>query len=244
VEPGYEFTGRTKIKLTGETMTVENANFNGGTPKSGVELPKNGLIFVSTGTSGCNYIYSNTSGGSDTAATYAEESECGSVYVEGKYSKSLTIAAETDVVINGNILPTGVSVTAGTPPPAPSGTAVLGLMATRFVRIYHPCSGGTNQTSGPAGGYLSNPFIYAGMLSTSNSVLVDNYNCGSVMGELNIYGALAQKFRGIVGVAGNTSGYIKDYNYDERLATDEPPYFLSPLDSGWVIVRETAPTGG
>ena len=82
------------------------------------------------------------------------------------------------------------------------------------------------------------------MLSTSNSVLVDNYNCGSVMGELNIYGALAQKFRGIVGVAGNTSGYIKDYNYDERLATDEPPYFLSPLDSGWVIVRETAPTGG
>jgi Tfp pilus assembly protein PilX len=243
VESGYEFTGRTKIKLTGETMTVENANYNGGVAKSGVPFPANGLIFDSTGTSGCNYIYSNKSGGSDTTTTYAEESECGSVYVEGKYSKSLTIAAETDVVINGNIVPTGVSVSAGTPPPAPSGTAVLGLMATRFVRVYHPCSG-SNQSSGPAGGYLSNPFIYAAMLSTSNSILVDNYNCGNVMGELNIYGAIAQKFRGVVGVAGNTSGYIKDYNYDERLATDEPPYFLSPLDSGWVIVRETAPTGG
>jgi hypothetical protein len=242
VETGYEFTGRTKIKLAGTTMTVENANFHGGAATP-VAWPANGLLFVSSGTGGCNYIYSNKSGGSDTTATYAEESECGSVYVEGKYSKSLTIAAETDVVINGNILPTGVSVTAGTPPPAPSGTAVLGLMATRFVRVYHPCSG-SNQTSGPAGGYLSNPFIYAAMLSTSNSILVDNYNCGNVMGELNIYGAIAQKFRGVVGVAGNTSGYIKDYNYDERLATDEPPYFLSPLDSGWVIVRETAPTGG
>jgi hypothetical protein len=115
------------------------------------------------------------------------------------------------------------------------------------VRIYHPCttggSGSGNQTSGPAGGYLSNPFIYAGILSTSHSFAVDNFECGSQMGELNTYGAIAQKFRGVVGLVG-TSGYIKDYNYDERLATDEPPYFLAPLDSGWMIARETAPSGG
>ena len=59
-----------------------------------------------------------------------------SVLVHGTYSKSLTIAAETDVVINGEILPTGV--TAGNPP---TGTATLGLMASRFVRIYHPVLG-------------------------------------------------------------------------------------------------------
>lgn len=247
VEPEYTFTGRTKLKLTGETLTIENANYNGGVAKTGVPWPANGLLYVKSGAAGCGYTYSNNSGSSDTTTTYAEEAECGSVYVEGKYTRSLTIAAETDVIINGNILPTGVSVTAGTAPPAPSGTAVLGLMATRFVRIYHPCttggSGSGNQTSGPAGGYLSNPFIYAGILSTSHSFAVDNFECGSQMGELNTYGAIAQKFRGVVGLVG-TSGYIKDYNYDERLATDEPPYFLAPLDSGWMIARETAPSAG
>lgn len=241
VESGNQFTGRTKLKLTGEEITVENANFHGGAATP-ISWPANGLIFVKSGTAGCNYSYSNKSGGSDTTTTYAEEAACGSVYVEGEYSKSLTIAAETDVIVKGNILPTGMTMT--TPPTAPSGTAVLGLMATRFVRIYHPCSSNTNQTSGPAGGYLSNPFIYAAILSTSHSFLVDNYNCGSVMGDLNVYGAIAQKFRGVVGVSGNTSGYIKDYNYDERLATDEPPYFLAPLDAGWMIARETAPKAG
>ena len=41
---------------------------------------------------------------------------------------------------------------------------------------------------------------------------------------------------GIVG----THGYVKEYIYDERLATDEPPYFLAPLKAGWKIARETA----
>ena len=30
----------------------------------------------------------------------------------------------------------------------------------------------------------------------------------------------------------------------ERLATDEPPYFLSPLNAGWKVSRLTAPTEG
>jgi hypothetical protein len=46
-----------------------------------------------------------------------------------------------------------------------------------------------------------------------------------------------------VGTTGGT-GYLKNYNYDERLATDEPPYFLAPLKAGWKIIRETAPTQG
>ncbi len=58
-----------------------------------------------------------------------------------------------------------------------------------------------------------------------------------------MYGAIAQKFRGIVGHIGG-SGYAKNYIYDERLATDEPPYFLSPFKAGWKVARETAPTGG
>ena len=231
-----EFNGRTTIVLEGEQFKV--TYFKNGTSSPAVTetlpWPKNGLIFVSGASTGCGYTnfeQENT----DTTTTYEQEKGCGSVYVSGNYKKSLTIAAEQDVIVNGSITPTGVTPSAKNAPP---GTSAMGLIATRFVRVYHPCSNGNNSTSGPAGGFLENPWIYSAILSTSHSFLVDNYTCGSQMGNLNVYGAIAQKFRGIVGLVGQ-SGYNKEYIYDERLATDEPPYYLSPLKSGWRIERET-----
>ena len=228
-----EFTGRTELTLEGGSneikVTVFNAKKELETKKIG--WPKNGLLFVqSNNETGCEYTEFNQ-GATDTASTYEEEANCGSVYVHGTYSKSLTIGGEVDVIVNGSITPQGV-----TPPAAPSSssTTTLGLIATRFIRIYHPCSGGTNGK-----GYLESPWIYAAILSTSHSFLVDNYNCGATLGNLNVYGAIGQKFRGIVGIVG-THGYVKEYIYDERLATDEPPYFLAPLKAGWKIARETA----
>jgi hypothetical protein len=96
-------------------------------------------------------------------------------------------------------------------------------------------------------GSLENPYIYAAILSTTHSFVVDNFNCGEkALGNLNVYGAIAQNYRGIVGTGGSTieTGYTKDYKYDSRLAVDEPPYFLSPLNAGWKVARETSPTGG
>lgn len=93
-------------------------------------------------------------------------------------------------------------------------------------------------------GSMENPYIYAAILSTTHSFVVDNYNCGQKqLGYLHVYGAIAQNYRGIVGTVGST-GYTKDYKYDSRLAVDEPPYFLSPLNAGWKVARETSPTGG
>jgi hypothetical protein len=95
-------------------------------------------------------------------------------------------------------------------------------------------------------GTLENPWIYAAILATTHSFVVDNVECGKPLGELHLDGALAQNYRGIVGTGGTTinTGYLKDYKYDERLAVDEPPYFLSPLNAGWKVARETSPTGG
>jgi hypothetical protein len=238
----YEFSGRTLLVLEGEKSPakIKVTTFPGGVKKEqSIEWPKNGLIYIkdSESGSGCEYTkfeQENT----DTTTTYKKEENCGSVYVKGTYSSSLTIAAEKDIIIYGNIEETGV-----TPPAPPSGTTTLGLIATRFIRVYHPCSGGNNSSSGPAGGYLQEPWIYAAILSTSHSFLVDNYSCGRGMGNLDVYGAIAQKFRGIVGILGG-GGYEKEYIYDERLATDEPPYFLAPLKAGWRIERQTAPEGG
>jgi len=222
-----ELTGLTHLVLEGSSNQIK-VEQDKGKIKRTMEWPKNGLIYVQSNGSGCSYKYEQEN--ADTKQTLLEEENCGSVYVSGNYSKPLTIAAEVDLIVNGNLTPTGVTPPAG---PGSTSTSTLGLIATRFVRVYHPCENGKNGSES-----LKNLWIYGAILSTSHSFVVDNYNCGSPLGELSIVGAVAQKFRGIVGLVG-TSGYVKEYIYDERLATDEPPYFLAPLKAGWRIVRET-----
>jgi hypothetical protein len=99
------------------------------------------------------------------------------------------------------------------------------------------------------GGPLDNPVIDAAILSTKHSWGVDNFSCGGELGDITIWGSIAENFRGRVTCCLNSTptegDYIKNYKYDERLATDEPPSFLSPsTTSGWKISRETAPPIG
>jgi len=240
VEPKNEFAGVTHIVLNGSQVNVKYWKMISGKlteVEENIE-PANGLIYVTSNpAAGCTFKFSeNSPYEADSSSEVAKETGCGNVYVSGNYNRSLTIAAENELIVNGPITPTGVS--AGS---TPTGTNTLGLIATYYVRVYHPCT----QFGGDQSGTLKNPWIYAAMLSTSHSFIVDNYRCGeqSNMGTLNIDGAIGQKFRGPVGLVG-TSGYHKNYNYDERLATDEPPYFLSPLKAGWKVVRVTAASGG
>ena len=137
VEPAYLYAGKTEFVLEGNTMTVNKYALNSKgeveiTPTKGVEYPPNGIIYV---TGGCpeaytpygpkpKYYPNEVAAGSDTT--------CGNVYVHGEYKKSLTIAAENDVVINGN-LTTPVN-SEGTP----TTNDLLGLIANNFVRVYHP----------------------------------------------------------------------------------------------------------
>ncbi len=244
-----EFEGLTHIVMNGTANTLEVTKSNG--EKESLAWPVNGLIYVRTSSTCATFKPTE----SDTSTEEAETG-CGNVYVSGTYSKSLTIGAQNDVIVNGEIYPTSVAGKLGS---EPTGTEALGLIANNYVRIYHPleknceeiynyhtkryeetCSGTKNGKA-----LLKNPWIYAAILSTKHSFVVDNYNEGEALGDLNIYGAIAQDYRGIVGTTGTngvTTGYIKDYEYDERLAVDEPPYFLSPLNSGWKVVRETSPT--
>jgi Tfp pilus assembly protein PilX len=248
VEKEYEFTGVTHITLNGTVMTVENKK-----ETKVLSWPKNGLVFVRRNKSqACGYEYHAE--GADSSTEVSEEANCGTVYVSGKYTESLTIGAENNLVINGSIYPSSVENKIGS---APSGTVALGLIANEYVRIYHPiteeecetkfghynCSGGGENAEGS----LKSPWIYAAILSTQHSFVVDNNGSGEPLGNLNVYGAIAQDYRGIVGTGTSTkisTGYLKNYIYDERLAVDEPPYFLSPLNAGWKVARETAPKAG
>jgi len=247
VEPQNEYVGVTHLNLLGAKGEIavsyyeENAKNELIKKEKTVEWPKNGLIYVKASErQGCGYEYKYWS--SDNKEEEEKEKGCGNVYVKGTYSKSLTVAGENDLIINGSIYPTGLALGA-----EPTGTAVMGLIASHYVRVWHPLTG-PNSTSGCGSSKNAEekvePWIYAALLATAHSFVVDNYNCGIEEGKLNVYGAIAQNYRGPVGTTAGPTGYTKNYKYDGRLAVDEPPYFLSPFKAGWKVIRETAPTPG
>jgi type II secretory pathway pseudopilin PulG len=222
---GLRFSGQVRICLSGTTMSVgagksctENVQYSG-------PIPGNGVVYVETST--CGTVYSPFT------ATYPATSGCGNAYIHGNYSGQLTVATDNDIIIDGNLVH--------------SGEGVLGLVANNFVRIYHPFTeietsaqtGHNKCNSGSNGATSLTPVqIDAAILAINHSFIVDHYDCGAALGTLTVNGAIAQKYRGAVGTSGG-SGYIKNYNYDDRLRFLEPPSFIEPKQSDWVIGRET-----
>jgi len=120
---------------------------------------------------------------------------------------------------------------------------MLGLIANNFVRVYHPVSNlnAANRSCTNAAGTMQNVRIDAAILALNHSFTVDHYFCGGPQQTLTVNGAIAQKFRGPVGTGGGggiSNGYLKDYNYDDRLRLRQPPHFLDPVQSAWRIMRQ------
>jgi hypothetical protein len=70
--------------------------------------------------------------------------------------------------------------------------------------------------------------IDASIMALSQSFKAENYNVGLPRGTIHIWGGLIQDRRGQVGYyieSALTSGYAKDYHYDNRVSMDPPPEF-------------------
>jgi hypothetical protein len=235
-DPAYVFTGATKIQLTGNTMTVTN----NGTTRTGVALPTNGVIYVDSAACPTNtYTYKQD---------YTASSTCGNVEVKGNYSQNLTIGAANDIIITGSITRN-------------SSGLLMGLIANNFVRVYHPvinrnssnndCDNYTSTSQLPSGWNMSKTYpgtlanqtgpgaitIQSAILALNHSFIVDNWYCGNAMGNLSVDGAIAQEYRGPVGLTSGP-GYIKNYSYNDLLRFQEPPFFIDPVQSSWKIVRQ------
>jgi hypothetical protein len=231
---GKVFTGTTTINLTGSTATISNcpgstasAACTTGWLNTSTSLWP--IIYVQSG-SGCPSTYSlNTAYATNSQGQYY--GACGDVYVHGNYTQPLTIVSDHDIIIvanNGTSTPgitTNVDASGN-----PTGNATLGLVAGDFVRVMHSAS--TN---------VSAITIDAAILTLAHSFMVDNYNTtgsSSTSPQLTVHGAIAQRYRGIVGTTTGT-GYIKDYHYDDRLHVILPPYLFDLLTAGWNVIRET-----
>lgn len=236
--PSFTFRGQTCLKFHGASVDVYTGQAWKGTGKiactgtattkalTGPTGPPNGVIYIGGDTTkGCTAV-------EGVVQNYGSSSGCGDVAVEGDYGGSVTVGAENDIIVTGN-----VTQTADT-------NSMLGLIATNFVRVYHPVGATTSScgTNNEPSDWTAVTTIEAAILALNHSFMVDNYSCTDLIGTLKVTGAIAQKFRGTVatGSAGGTgTGYKKDYWYDDRLKIREPPNFLDPVKTSWRVVRET-----
>jgi hypothetical protein len=235
---GKLYTGKTIIRLNGASMDVTNYGTGSAVTTTNVAWPNNGVLYVDNGTTACTPEY-------PTDADYNEGTSCGNVYVSGTYSKSLTIASRGDVIVkptlnaklNNNSTDSDITAAAGS-------DATLGLIADNFIRVAHRVSrdtdGSCNGNYAPANEpTVMDVRIEAAILSLKHSFIADNYNCGK-LGTLTIVGAVSQRYRGTVSTFSNSTivtGFTKNYWYDDRFRYRSPPYFLSPVDSAWGVVR-------
>jgi hypothetical protein len=221
--PTYKFRGKTIIQLQGANMLVTNRDRWADGLAHTMPLPPNGVIWAEATTGTCTSTFDRTQDYSDPRLP------CGDIWVKGNYSQDLTIAADGDIVIDGNLVRT-------------SGMdgLLLGLIANNFVRVYHPVYTDDDCNTNDAGS-ISNITVQAAILALKHSFIVDNWNCGPALGDLNVEGAIAQRFRGAVGTGSGLSistGYRKNYVYNDRLRYREPPFFLDPVQASWRVARQ------
>lgn len=146
----------------------------------------------------------------------------GDAYVNGTMQGKLTIAVDSYIYVTGNL----------TYGDASANGDMLGLVGNNAIWAWNP----VNASGAPLLG--ANREIDAAILSINHTFQVQNYNTGGLRGNLTIYGAIAQRFRGAVGTgnsSGIVTGYLKDYNYDKRLQYQAPPKFLSPVAATYQI---------
>lgn len=233
---GRYYTGKTIIRLKGTTMDVTNYTAGGvATTTTDQAWPNNGVLYVDHA-GACSNEY-------PTAAKYTESAACGNVYVSGTYAKSLTIAARGDVIVRPTLNARLDNFSSDANLTAVAGSdATLGLIADNFIRVGHrvqTVNGNCDNYGTASEPTVTNVRIEAAILSLKHSFIADNYHCGK-LGTLTVVGAIAQRYRGVVGTFSGTtivSGFAKDYWYDDRFRYRSPPYFLSPLDSAWDVVR-------
>jgi len=151
----------------------------------------------------------------------------GDLFVSGRLSGgAVTMAAENYVYVTGDITYRNAD------------DDMLGLIGQNAVWVHNPIrSNGSFLTA-------KNRTISAAILSVQHTFLVQNHTRGSDnRGTLTVMGAIAQKFRGPVGVSNGTGFLTKNYLYDTRFRYTAPPKFLSPVTTtyGVNVWVETAP---
>jgi len=181
-------------------------------------LPSNGVGFPEVGATN----EADPTAGLGNKVTDPYGCDNGDVFVKGVVDKAVTVAAENYAYVTGDI----------TYPATRSASTVLGLIGQQAVWVWNPA----NSAKVPY--KAANRRIDAAILSNDGTFAVQNYTLGSGRGTLTVNGSIAQNFRGAVGTGSGSSGYLKDYEYDDSLATYTPPKFPQPTVTTYRVATQ------
>jgi Tfp pilus assembly protein PilX len=226
----YRFKGPTHITLNGSQMHVTGKREDGTAVDQDMAIPE-GVVYVSddAAAGSCPGLqplapYNGSSSGAPDG-----NPACGDLFLQGTYAQNVTFASGNDIVVTDDIT-------------RASDAWMLGIIPDKWARVYHPVNRiGSFCTDAPSG-RITNVQIDAAILALSHSFTVDAYECGAGLGTLTIRGAIAQKHRGPVGTSGGNTGFIKNYQYDQRLAQRSPPRFMNPVQPAWAVADTTEQT--
>jgi Tfp pilus assembly protein PilX len=223
----YRFVGRTQITFDGDGYMHVTGKREDGTALANVRVaePADGVIYITNGSCGATY---------NPLAPYVSSTQpsptgCGNAEVKGTYTSNITIAADNDIIIMDDLKR-----------PSATSDALLGLISNNFIRVYHPVKNFSASTldCDNNGGPAPDVQIDAAILSLAHSFIHDYWFCGAPTGKLTINGVIAQKFRGPVGTGSGatvSTGFIKNYVYNDNLRFRSPPKFLDPIQAGWLV---------
>lgn len=211
--------GQTITVPANNAIYIQNVPTNTTDPNYSATVPSG--LSVSTGAGGKNGLgYPVTNEVTPEAATSARPAygyKNGDLFVKGTLQGKVTVAAENYVYVIGDTKY------------ADASRDLLGLVGNNAVFVWNPIN---SSDSSLLGG--SNRRIDAAILSVAHTFQVQNVRSGGgYRGTLQVNGAIAQKFRGVVKSGSN--GYTKDYNYDERFRYLAPPKFLSPVTTTYGV---------
>ena len=228
-------------------MTVTNANARTAATARRARawpFPSNGVIYVSTASSGLPRDLHAV----HRQHRYTSDTNCGNVYVSGNYSQLADDRQRQRHHHQRQHLPPRdrrrrsaprrpATSCSGSSPTTSCASTTRSPDRTRHDHAAAAADSATNGT-----GSLTNPTIYAAILAVNHSFIVDNYDCGSRARARSPSTARSRSSSAAPSApaaAAPSTGYAKNYIYDDRLATIEPPYFLNPVDAPGTSQRET-----
>lgn len=227
-------TGATIPTIPSNVVYVQNVPTDSSDPNYRSSPPANvtclntnsgGWKFGSSSTTLTQYPVANEITPSTSTSTKpAYGCKNGDVFVQGTFKGAMTIGAENYIYVTGDLTYSD------------SAKDILGLVGNNAVWVWNPMKSTSNGYSTTISPLLtdSGRTIQAAIISVLHTFQAQNYDQGSLRGTLTVKGSIAQAFRGPVGTTGST-GYVKAYTYDSRLAYLAPPKFLSPVSSSYGV---------
>jgi hypothetical protein len=135
--------------------------------------------------------------------------DTGRVNIAGTLDGRITFVAEGDIYVTNHLR--------YTVHPTNNSNDALGLISRKDIFVATNCPGNLD--------VFAHLIAIGDVTSSTNDGMftVLNYTTRTACSNLNVYGGIVENYRGPVGQG--TKGYLKNYTFDKRFATNPPPHY-------------------